>query len=496
MARYPSLSVCMIVKNEERNLPRLLSSIRDLADEVIVVDTGSTDATVEIAESHGAKVSRFAWCDDFSAARNESLKRATKDYILWLDGDDEVPRKEHLKIKEHAKKHFGSAVYLKLRNTHSTEETEAIQLRMFPNHRGVRFAGRVHEQVFFSLHEKGIPFTGCDGTILHHGYESNEDTAGKLMRNRAIHEKELEEDPGNLFTHFFLARTLRGLGSYDEALGHYIVFIDGAKERPEVAGLDAYKIALFEAAGMYVCLQKIDDAVALLESSRSLFPAFKLFGFSLGEIYFQLKDYEKAYDALLPLRGYRFNSECLPVDVRKSDESLNKCLGISALFTRDYPVATDYLERLVASEPENGEYYHYLSLAYEKAGNLNKAAQICEKGMELLDDDGSLRKRHFLLCVKEGNYERALHELEGLNGNRSDLDVLAAVFSIFCKTLNLTGIIHYYGLLQDELLLAAEPFPEGFEKVKAALAMREEGPAAEFFDGSIASLLAAGASKT
>ena len=84
------VSLCMIVKNEEYYLPRCLSSVNNIVDEVIIVDTGSTDKTVEIAKSFGAKVYFFPWNNNFSEARNESLKYASKEWILILDADDEL----------------------------------------------------------------------------------------------------------------------------------------------------------------------------------------------------------------------------------------------------------------------------------------------------------------------------------------------------------------------------------------------------------------------
>src|SRR5471030_2615411 len=84
------VSLCMIVKDEEEYLPRCLYSINDIVDEIIIVDTGSSDKTVEIAKSYGAKVYYFKWNSNFSEARNESLKYATKDWILILDADDEL----------------------------------------------------------------------------------------------------------------------------------------------------------------------------------------------------------------------------------------------------------------------------------------------------------------------------------------------------------------------------------------------------------------------
>src|SRR3954462_10439850 len=84
----PSLSLAMIVKNEAENLPRLFASVKDCVDEIHICDTGSTDGTVEIAKAHGAVVTHFEWCDDFSAARNASFQDVKTDYVLWLDGDD------------------------------------------------------------------------------------------------------------------------------------------------------------------------------------------------------------------------------------------------------------------------------------------------------------------------------------------------------------------------------------------------------------------------
>lgn len=86
-----TISLCMIVKNEEEVLGRCLESAAGVADETIVVDTGSSDATAEIARSHGARVYSFPWVDDFSAARNFSFSKATGDYLLWLDADDVLP---------------------------------------------------------------------------------------------------------------------------------------------------------------------------------------------------------------------------------------------------------------------------------------------------------------------------------------------------------------------------------------------------------------------
>jgi Glycosyltransferases involved in cell wall biogenesis len=91
--KRPLLSLCMIVKNEEKNIGECLKSAEGLADEIIVTDTGSTDKTVEIAQSYGAKIEHFAWIKDFAAARNHSISKATSRWIIWLDADDRLPEK-------------------------------------------------------------------------------------------------------------------------------------------------------------------------------------------------------------------------------------------------------------------------------------------------------------------------------------------------------------------------------------------------------------------
>ena len=93
-----TISLCMIVKNEEKVLGRCLVSAKDIADEIIIVDTGSTDRTKEIARRYGAKIFDQKWQDDFSLARNFSFSKATMDYCMWLDADDVIREVEASKL--------------------------------------------------------------------------------------------------------------------------------------------------------------------------------------------------------------------------------------------------------------------------------------------------------------------------------------------------------------------------------------------------------------
>src|SRR5271157_3277073 len=108
--RPQTLSICMIVKNEARLLARCLESCRDIADEIIINDTGSTDATVEIAQSRGARLIASEWKNDFSYSRNISLRAASCAWILWLDADDVVPS-QSIPIINDLKKSGGDQVF-------------------------------------------------------------------------------------------------------------------------------------------------------------------------------------------------------------------------------------------------------------------------------------------------------------------------------------------------------------------------------------------------
>ncbi|MGO4375836.1 glycosyltransferase family 2 protein, partial [Paenibacillus sp. MCAF20] len=104
-----TISLCMIVRNEEQKLGRCLSTVANAVDEIIIVDTGSTDGTLAIAAQYTKRIYHFEWINDFGAARNESFRYATKDYILWLDADDWLDERERIKL-ESLKEELDSAV--------------------------------------------------------------------------------------------------------------------------------------------------------------------------------------------------------------------------------------------------------------------------------------------------------------------------------------------------------------------------------------------------
>jgi tetratricopeptide (TPR) repeat protein len=185
------LSLAMIVKNEARCLARCLNRAEKIADEIIVVDTGSTDDTIRIANEHKAKVLHFNWCDDFSAARNFALAQCTGDWILVLDADETVsePLAEEIKKFVQGPAQIGRLKIVSDFKRHGqTLRSQTFVSRLFP--RGARFEGKIHEQIISPL-----PRVNLSGELWHDGYLETQ----KSDRNVKLLRAALEREPDNAY---------------------------------------------------------------------------------------------------------------------------------------------------------------------------------------------------------------------------------------------------------------------------------------------------------
>lgn len=225
MAR-PLLSLCMIAKNEAHNLPRCLGSVSDAVDEVIVVDTGSRDQTVAIAEQHGATVLYHQWTNDFAAARNAGLAAATGEWILVLDADEQLEAGSGPRLRALLRQEPEAAgVLVPVINLVSDgvwQHAEAsVSLRVFRNHPEIRYERELHEQVLPSI-ERALPgakiVSAADVRILHHGYQREEvQRKGKQFRNLPLARQAVKEI-GDDFSHFNLGIELLIHKRFSQAL--------------------------------------------------------------------------------------------------------------------------------------------------------------------------------------------------------------------------------------------------------------------------------------
>ncbi|WP_312701288.1 glycosyltransferase family 2 protein [Sedimentibacter sp.] len=224
------ISQCLIAKNEEENIRYCLEHLKSVVNEQIVVDTGSTDRTVEIAEEMGAKVFHFEWINDFSAARNFAIDKAKGDWIIFLDCDeyfseDSVPKlKKHMKDWSKDKKTDG--IICKMinvdKNNNLLSVVDNMSLRIFKNNKNLRYVNKIHETLCNSYKSDGKlsgGYAGNELVIYHTGYDkdivANKD---KTERNINMIKLSIKENAEDAKMHFYLSNEYFRLNKYEEMI--------------------------------------------------------------------------------------------------------------------------------------------------------------------------------------------------------------------------------------------------------------------------------------
>lgn len=195
----------MIVKDEEKNLPRALESARPWVDEVILVDTGSTDRTVQIAQEFKAKVFHHPWENDFSLHRNQALSYATGAWCLQLDADEEIDQETAPLLAKTIAAEGINAFYVELCNVFGEgKRNQAFQVRLFRNIPGIRYFQKVHNQI-----EVPGKIAKCGLRLIHHGYAGDRaEMEAKHGRREEMIRDWLGREPENWLPHYYLAQAL------------------------------------------------------------------------------------------------------------------------------------------------------------------------------------------------------------------------------------------------------------------------------------------------
>ena len=305
-----SISLCMIVRNEEKYLEQCLKIVKDIVDEIIIVDAGSTDKTKEIAKKLNAKIFDFKWVDDFSAARNESIKQATNDWILMLDADEVIEKEDLKKIKdviENAKDVAGFALeqrsYLNNFFEGAVKNKSDIQLvknypfyisnflvRLFKNNLGLYFKHKVHELVEDSIEEKGLRDEKSEIIIHHFGSLKDENlVSDRVEQYSKIILNQIQEEPENARHNYQVARMYIGRNDFGNALKY---FEKTAKINPN------YKLVFSEIAKIYLQMNDKNRAIeyfkkSMKQNSNNPSPAN-----NLAVVYMSMGKFEKAKEIL------------------------------------------------------------------------------------------------------------------------------------------------------------------------------------------------------
>ena len=217
----------MIVRDSSRTLPAALESIRPWVDELVVVDTGSVDDTPEIATHYGAQLFHFPWCDDFSAARNESIRHAQGDWVFWMDSDDTIDEANGRKLRELADRPLEASPMAYVMQVHcpgpdgsgEKDVTVVDHVKMFRNRPELRFECRIHEQILPAIRRLDGEVAWTDIFVVHSGSDHSE--AGrkhKYSRDLRLLELELQDRPDHPFALFNLGMTYADMGEHEKAV--------------------------------------------------------------------------------------------------------------------------------------------------------------------------------------------------------------------------------------------------------------------------------------
>jgi tetratricopeptide (TPR) repeat protein len=266
------ISLCMIARNEESQLRNCLLSVADLVNEVIVVDTGSTDRTKEIARQCGAKVFDFPWVDDFAAARNESLRQAAGPWILWLDADECFDGENRKRLQQLLSVLGDKNCVYMMKQWSIGEQPNGSsmvvdQARLFRKQPGVGWRLRIHEQILPALQESGAQVVFTDIVLRHVGYQNPALLKQKLERNLRLLQIEHHERPDEPFTMFNLGGTYLDAGDVEKAI-HYLQ--KSIEQAPKKTSFLAKAFVLL--AQLKRRLGQLDDGLDYCKEGKAHFP--------------------------------------------------------------------------------------------------------------------------------------------------------------------------------------------------------------------------------
>ncbi|HLJ95660.1 MAG TPA: glycosyltransferase family 2 protein [Gemmataceae bacterium] len=324
-----TLSVCLLTRNEEKNIARALRSVRGVADQVIVADTGSSDRTVPIAIELGAEICHVAWQDDFAAGRDTALARARSDWILWLNPDEELLATSESEVRACLGRQEAFGYYVIVHELVEADQphnySETTQLRLFRRRPQLRSQGRLHPSFVPPLEElaehEGKRLYVTEIRLQRHAYLSQL-TEAKLRWAARLLELELRDRPGQLHYLIQYGRTLLLLNDptahvvLAEAVEQLLPLRSApAAPLPEVQRLLEYELTVSPEQSRSRLTR--EEACNL---AQRWFPYSPAMLWRIGEYYFQRNDFRRAAEFLERL------DECRRTGVYDRSESFDPAI--------------------------------------------------------------------------------------------------------------------------------------------------------------------------
>lgn len=498
-----TISACLIVKNEEELLPGCLDSIRSWVDELIVVDTGSTDRTMEIARSYGAKVYEHPWEGSFSKARNYSLQYATKDWLFIIDADERVYAEDIPQIIAAVNQPDGDVITTNVYNVYEEFKDVVVFLpshRFFRRSLNVHYEGIVHNQLCVPETARYIR-TGA--RIKHLGYGlSREKMQAKTIRTKTLLEKQLAENPDNAFALFNYAQLLRSTpdGFHKE---YAPLILNAAGRAVELTQPDnstnrhIHLMCLDQLAWTHYFLGNYDQALEYSQRALDAKPDYLDPILLRGYLYFKRNDLSKAtfyfekylttqaaYDpskeleniilvhlnartdalfnlgAMAEMRGdidtaKRYYRQVLSINMEYTGANLN--LGRLLLAEGHHSEAEDCLQRVVEHGQASPDICTRLAQLYIERGEAQKAESTLRRGLKLSPSNSQLLEALGDLYTASGRFDEMVTALEkGYSANRDSVGLTAKLAAALLQTGQVERAIEVYTDFASRHSLTAE----------------------------------------
>jgi tetratricopeptide (TPR) repeat protein len=263
----PTLSLCLIARNEESNLTSCLESTYELADEILVVDTGSTDRTIEVARSFGAKVVEIPWEDDFSVPRNRALTEATGDWVFMQDADERLAAESRPILRALIAGTSADAINVRIKNIPGVEALFEARshwtVRLFRRVTGIRFEGRVHEQIVPSIRRAGGTVLPRSGIVIHHFgcAEPGPKRQERQERDLRLLLMEVAERPKDALARYHLGVTCQSMNRIREAADQLQQALDLSVGQQAALSLDLQSKAHTRLAQLYLAQNELETAI-------------------------------------------------------------------------------------------------------------------------------------------------------------------------------------------------------------------------------------------
>lgn len=296
------LTLTMIVKNEEVFLAQCLESVKNVVDDMIIVDTGSSDRTVAIAREYGATVIEIAWPNDFAKARNVGLEQVKTPWVLVMDADEVLVEDDIAQLTSELHDPKADAYNLRIVSlTNKADQiSESYVTRLFRSHPKVRFSGAIHEQIIPSLQPLKFRVGPLNVRLIHYGYmDGVSQERDKGTRNRLLLEDAVKKEPDSYYLHWQLCQTYLGLGMGPEAIR------EGKKTLALLSVTEPlWPLAQISLAKAYLITKQPKKALRILQETFLAHPRYTDARYMEGLIYRSLNDFvqaKKAFEDCLSL---------------------------------------------------------------------------------------------------------------------------------------------------------------------------------------------------